>query len=171
MTDPRYPLGPMPQPLALSAAERAAALSAIRALPAELRLAVAGLTDTQLDTPYREGGWTVRQVVHHVADSHLNAYARTKLALTEDNPTVKPYHEQLWAELPDSALATELSLLMLEQLHGRWEAVLSDVTAWDRPWTHPQTGQWTLDTLLGMYAWHGQHHAAHITGLRKREGW
>ena len=171
MTDLRYPLGPMPQPLALNAAERAAALSALRALPAELRLAVAGLSDTQLDTPYREGGWTVRQVVHHVADSHLNAYARTKLALTEDNPTVKPYHERLWAELPDSALATELSLLMLEQLHARWDAVFSDVTDWNRPWTHPESGEWTLDTLLAMYGWHGQHHTAHITGLRGRRGW
>lgn len=167
----RFPLGPMPQVRHLTPAERQAALANLRDLPARLRSAVTGLSGEQLDTPYREGGWTVRRVVHHVADSHINAYVRTKLALTEDNPTVKPYHEELWAELPDSHLATELSLLMLEQLHARWDAVLADVTAWDRPWTHPESGEWTLDTLLAMYDWHGRHHTAHITGLRERQGW
>ena len=131
-----------------------------------------GLDDPQLDTPYREGGWTLRQVVHHVADSHINAYVRVKLALTEENPTVKPYEEQLWAELPDSRLPIDLSLELLEQLHTRLSAVLEDVTDFARPWTHPAQGRtFTLDTLLGMYAWHGRHHVAHVTGLRERQGW
>ena len=172
MTDLRYPLGPMPTPLSLTPQERQDALDAIRALPAELRAAVQGLDDPQLDTPYREGGWTLRQVVHHVADSHINAYVRVKLALTEENPTVKPYEEQLWAELPDSRLPIDLSLELLEQLHTRLSAVLEDVTDFARPWTHPAQGRtFTLDTLLGMYAWHGRHHVAHVTGLRERQGW
>lgn len=168
--DPRYPLGPMPTPLALSPAERAAALDALGTLPAELRAAVAGLDDAGLDTPYREGGWTVRQVVHHVADSHLNAYARLKLALTETNPVIKPYEEGLWAELPDSALAPGVSLDLLDALHTRLTRVFGGVGDWARPWTHPASGQWTLDTLLAMYAWHGRHHTAQITGLRARLG-
>lgn len=172
MSDLRYPTGPMPTPQALAPAERQAALAALHALPAELRAAVQGLTDAQLDTPYREGGWTVRQVVHHVADSHLNAYTRVKLTLTEDNPTVKPYEEGLWAELPDSALPPEVSLALLERLHGRLVAALGGVTDWSRPWTHPAQGRThTLDTLLAMYAWHGRHHVAHVTGLRQRQGW
>ncbi|MFC4637659.1 YfiT family bacillithiol transferase [Deinococcus hohokamensis] len=167
MTDLRYPLGPMPAPLSLSREERDGALMALGALPQELRAAVAGLSETQLDTPYRDGGWTVRQVVHHVADSHLNAYVRTKLALTEDNPAVKPYEEGLWAELPDSHLPVEVSLQLLQALHGRWVPLLGQVTDWSRPWTHPaQSRAYTLDTLLAMYAWHGRHHTAHITGLR-----
>ncbi|WP_291426788.1 YfiT family bacillithiol transferase [Deinococcus sp.] len=171
MTDLRYPLGPMPQPRHLTPPERERAIPAIAALPQDLRQAVAGLSAAQLDTPYREGGWTVRQVVHHVADSHINAYVRTKLALTEANPVIKPYEEQLWAELPDSRLNPEISLLLLEQLHTRWVGVLAGVTDWQRPWTHPVSGTWTLDTLLAMYAWHGQHHIAHITGLKKARGW
>lgn len=172
MTDLRYPLGPMPTPLSLTPQERQDTLDAIRALPAELRAAVQGLDDPQLDTPYREGGWTLRQVVHHVADSHINAYVRVKLALTEENPTVKPYEEQLWAELPDSRLPVDLSLELLERLHTRLSAVLEDVTDFARPWTHPAQGRtFTLDTLLGMYAWHGRHHVAHVTGLRERQGW
>ncbi|GHF49456.1 hypothetical protein HNQ07_002500 [Deinococcus metalli] len=172
MTDPRYPIGPMPIHLSLSPEEREAALGAIRALPVELRAAAHGLDDAQLDTPYREGGWSVRQVVHHVADSHMNAYVRVKLALTEDNPTVKPYEEQLWAELPDSALPPALSLELLDGLHTRLVTVLGGVTDFAREWTHPAQGRtYTLDTLLGMYAWHGRHHVAHITGLRERQGW
>lgn len=171
MTDPRYPLGPMPTPLTLTPEERAQAIAAIRALPSELRAAVAGLSPEQLDTPYREGGWTVRQVVHHVTDSHMNAYVRTKLALTEENPIIKPYQEQLWAELPDSALDPELSLELLEPLHRRWLAVLESVKDWGRTWTHPENGPRTLDTTLAMYAWHGRHHVAHITELRKARGW
>ncbi|MBZ9714372.1 YfiT family bacillithiol transferase [Deinococcus multiflagellatus] len=177
MTDLRYPLGPMPTPPHLTPEERAAALQALRTLPEALRAAVSGLTGPQLDTPYRPGGWTVRQVVHHVADSHLNAFARVKLALTEDNPAVKPYEEGLWADLPDSRLPPEVSLTLLDALHTRLVAVLygtplEDTATWARPWTHPAQGRtYTLDTLLAMYAWHGQHHVAHITGLRGREGW
>ncbi|MFC4424576.1 YfiT family bacillithiol transferase [Deinococcus navajonensis] len=172
MSDLRYPLGPMPTPLSLSPQERTAALEAIGALPTELRAAVQGLADAALDTPYREGGWTVRQVVHHVADSHLNAYVRTKLALTEDNPGVKPYEEGLWAELPDAALPVEVSLRLVDALHERWGRVLAGVSDWGRPWSHPAQGRrYTLDTLLAMYAWHGRHHVAHITGLRRQEGW
>lgn len=166
----RFPLGPMPTPLALSPDERAAALDALRALPAELRAAVAGLDDAGLDTPYREGGWTVRQVVHHVADSHMNAHIRLKLALTEADPVIKPYEESLWAELPDSALVPAVSLDLLDALHTRLVPVFASVTDWARPWTHPASGRWTLDTLLAMYAWHGRHHTAQITGLRERLG-
>lgn len=171
-SDPRYPLGPMPTPVSLSPAERLDAIQAIGALPAELRAAVSGLNDAQLDTPYREGGWTVRQVVHHVADSHLNAYVRLKLALTEDNPTIKPYEEQFWAELPDSHLPPEVSLKLLEPLHQRFVVVLEGITNWSRPWTHPaQAKTLSLDTILAMYAWHGRHHTAHITRLREQRGW
>lgn len=174
MTDPRYPLGPMPQPLSLTPGERAGAMSALRALPAELRAAVSRLDDGQLDTPYRDGGWTLRQVVHHVADSHLNAFIRLKLALTEDNPTVKPYEEGRWADLPDMRLPVEVSLGLLDSLHTRWAAVLENLTPedWAREWTHPAQGQtFTVDTLAAMYAWHGRHHTAHILGLRERRGW
>ncbi|ACO46840.1 YfiT family bacillithiol transferase [Deinococcus deserti] len=172
MSDLRYPLGPMPTPLSLSEQERSGALAALGALPQALRASVEGLSDAQLDTPYREEGWTVRQVVHHVADSHLNAYVRTKLALTEDNPGVRPYDETLWAELPDARLPVGVSLDLLESLHRRWVASLEGVSDWGRPWTHPAQGRtYTLDTLLGMYAWHGRHHIAHVTGLRGRQGW
>lgn len=172
--DPRYPLGPMPQPLTLTPQERAEALAALRALPGELRAAVAGLPDAGLDTPYREGGWTVRQVVHHVADSHMNAVVRLKLALTEDRPTIKPYEEGLWAELPDTRLPVEPTLGLLGGLHARWVAVLEGLTPedWARGWVHPAQGRaYTVDTLAAMYAWHGRHHVAHITGLRGRRGW
>ncbi|WP_281260169.1 YfiT family bacillithiol transferase [Deinococcus planocerae] len=173
-TDLRSPLGPMPQPFTLTPQERAGALAAIRALPGELRGAVTGLPDAGLDTPYREGGWTVRQVVHHVADSHLNAVVRLKLALTEERPTVKPYEEGLWAELADVRLPLEPSLMVLDGLHARWAAVLGSLTPqdWAREWTHPAHGHtFTVDTLAAMYAWHGRHHALHITGLRQRRGW
>lgn len=171
-TDPRYPLGPMPTPLELSVQERQTALEHLRCLPGELRAAVAGLSNTQLDTPYRDAGWTVRQVVHHVAESHMNAFIRVKLALTEDKPTVKPYEEDRWAALPDRLLPPEVSLTLVDALHARLLPVLEDVTDWGRPWTHPGQGRtYTLDTLLAMYSWHGRHHAAHITGLRGREGW
>ncbi|WP_343216653.1 YfiT family bacillithiol transferase [Deinococcus aestuarii] len=173
-TDPRYPLGPMPQPLTLTPEERAEAVAAIRALPGELRGAALGLSASQLDTPYREGGWTVRQVVHHVADSHMNAVVRLKLALTEDRPTIKPYEEGLWAELADMRLPLEPSLDLLDGLHTRWAAVLASLTPedWTREWTHPEHGHtFTVDTLGAMYAWHGRHHIAHVTGLRLRQGW
>lgn len=163
--DRRYPIGPMPTPLTLTPAERAEALAAIRALPSELRAAATALGESGLETPYREGGWTARQVVHHVGDSHLNAYARIKLALTELNPVIKPYEQQLWAELPDSRLPVDVSLSLLDALHTRIAAVLEGVgdADWARQWTHPAQGRtYTLDTLAAMYAWHGRHHTAHL---------
>jgi uncharacterized damage-inducible protein DinB len=162
----------MPTPLELTPPERQVALRHLRGLPQELRAAVQGLTDAQLDTPYRKGGWTVRQVVHHVADSHMNAFFRLKLALTEANPVVKPYDEGAWADLPDAALPPHISLGLLDALHARLLTVLDGVTDWSRPWTHPAQGRAsTLDTLLAMYAWHGRHHVAHIAALRGQRGW
>lgn len=163
----RYPLGPIPTPLSLSPSERQSALQALRDLPQQLSAAVAALSDAQLDTPYRAGGWTLRQVVHHLADSHANAYLRLKLALTEENPTIKPYDEQLWATLPDSAAPVQPSLEMLAGLHHRWVTLLEalDETHFARRWTHPDSGEWTVDTLLAMYAWHGRHHLAQIQSL------
>ncbi|MFB9991981.1 YfiT family bacillithiol transferase [Deinococcus oregonensis] len=168
--DRRYPTGPMPTPITLTPAERAEALAAIRALPAELRAAVAALGESQLDAPYREGGWTGRQVVHHVGDSHLNAFVRVKLTLTEINPTIKPYQEHLWAELPDSRLPVDVSLSLLDALHTRIVAVLDGVSDadWARQWTHPAQGRtYTLDTLAAMYAWHGRHHTAHLKLIKQ----
>ena len=147
----------------------------IAAAPAAMRTAVRGLNDGQLDTPYRPGGWTVRQVVHHVPDSHMNAYTRFKLALTEDTPTIKPYDEGKWAETPDgkSALVEE-SLTLLDALHKRWLIVLTSMQPSDflRKLNHPEwDAPLSLDAMLALYAWHGRHHAAHIAGLRTREGW
>jgi uncharacterized damage-inducible protein DinB len=151
------------------------AIDAIAAAPTKLRQAVNGLTDAQLDTPYRPGGWTVRQVVHHVADSHLNAYTRFRLAFTEQNPTIKPYDEAKWAELPDvAATSPEVSLALLEALHIRWVKLLRALTPaqLQRGFVHPEHGRLiTLERLLAMYAWHGRHHVAHITRLRERNGW
>jgi len=142
----------------------------IASLPGLLRQAVQDLTNAQLDTPYRPGGWTVRQVVHHLADSHLNSYIRFRLALTEYNPVVKPYEEQRWAELPDARLEpVEVSLVLLEALHQRWVALLKSLSAtdWLRTFTHPVSGKTTLVNAAGLYAWHGKHHLAHITNLHK----
>jgi hypothetical protein len=156
-------------------ARRAACVARIAAAPAALRAAVAGLSDAQLDTPYRPGGWTVRQVVHHVPDSHLNAYVRIRLALTENTPTIKPYEEARWAELPDArTLPIEASLVLLEGLHVRWVALLGGLGAADgaRQFHHPEHGRLiTVDELIAMYAWHGEHHVAHVTSLRLRNGW
>jgi len=174
MTDPRYPIGRAETKPVLSDAERRAAIDAIAATPANLRAAVAGLTPEQLDTPYRDGGWTVRQVVHHVPDSHMNAYVRFKLALTEDEPAIKTYAEDRWAKLADSQTTPiEVSLLLLETLHNRWDTVLRAMTPEDfqRPLLHPDHGRITLDQMLGIYSWHGRHHVAHVTALRERMGW
>ncbi len=174
MSDLRYPIGTMPNVAALSESERADAIAAIAALPGQLRAAVAGLDDRQLDTPYRPGGWTVRQVVHHVVDSHVNAYTRFKLALTEDVPTIRPYEEHLWAELPEARTAPpEISLALVDALHARWSAALAAIGPAEcaRTYLHPVNGPTTVDGLLAIYAWHGRHHTAHIAGLREREGW
>jgi hypothetical protein len=172
--DLRYPVGKYTRPERLSPEERARAIDSIAAAPKALRAAVAGLSDAQLDTPYRPGGWTVRQVVHHVPDSHANAYVRFKLGLTEDGPTVRAYNEADWAELPEAKGAPiEPSLAFLEALHVRWVLALRGIRPeeWGRGLVNSESGPYTLDQLLAMYEWHGRHHVAHVTELRRREGW
>lgn len=174
MADLRYPVGEFVPVTSLTAAERAAAVTTLAELPARLRLACAGLSDAQLDTPYRPGGWTVRQVVHHTADSHTHAYIRLKFALTEDNPTIKPYAEAVWAELADGRTApVSWSLDLLEALHARLVMVLGGLepTAFARTLFHPERGAMTVDHYLALYDWHSRHHTAHVTALRAREGW
>jgi hypothetical protein len=176
MTEPdlRYPIGKFQRPASLTPEERAAAAAIIAETPAMLRQAVAGLDDEQLDTRYRPGGWSVRQVVHHLPDSHVNAYVRVKLALTEDAPTIRTYEEARWAELPEATAApVEASLAFLDGLHQRWALALRALTpdAWQRPLVHPESGRQTIEQLTALYAWHGRHHVAHITALRQRHGW
>lgn len=173
MSDLRYPIGPF-TPRADTAEVLAAAVADIEQLPINLRHAVRGLTDARLDSPYRPGGWTVRQVVHHVADSHVNALIRLKLALTEDNPTIKPYDENAWAKLADTQLPIEVSLTLIDQVHTRWLAVLRalEPPQWQRTFVHPEHGKtMTLGYHAQNYGWHSRHHVAHITALRLREGW
>ena len=172
-TDLSYPIGKFKRPTEFSAESRAATIAGIAAAPAAMRRAVAGLSDAQLDTPYRPGGWTVRQVVHHLGDSHMNAFIRTKLALTEENPTVKPYNETEWAKLVDAQLPIEPSLSLIEVVHARWVAVLRSMTPaqFSRTLMHPENGPTVMDGMLAMYDWHGKHHVAHVTGLRERERW
>jgi uncharacterized damage-inducible protein DinB len=175
MTDERYPVGRWDRRKELTPGERAEMMDAIAAAPAALRAAVAGLDDAQLDTPYRDGGWTLRQVVHHVPDSHMNAFMRFKLALTEVNPTIKPYDEARWAELEDArSTPTETSLVLLDAVHDRWLRILRAMSGDDfrRTLFHPEHHvKMNLDELLGLYAWHGRHHVAHITSTRQRHGW
>jgi uncharacterized damage-inducible protein DinB len=174
MTDLSYPIGKFHFDGPLSAAQKEKALDDIADTPALLRAAIAGLSAEQLDTPYRPGGWTVRQVVHHVPDSHMNSYVRFKLALTEDEPTIKPYEQQLWAELPDTKeTPIEVSLTMLDALHDRWVRLLRSLNAsdWQRTFRHPELGPVSLERNLALYAWHGRHHVRHITALRERSGW
>jgi hypothetical protein len=175
MTDLQYPVGKFEREAErLTAAEHLTLIDGIAALPARLRAAVTGLTEEQLSTPYRPAGWTPRQVVHHVADSHLNAYVRLKLALTEDEPTIKPYDEAAWAELPDTQLVPlEVSLTLLDALHARWAALLGALPAeaFNRTFRHPELGVMPLETQLRLYEWHGRHHVAHVTNLRGRMGW
>jgi DinB superfamily len=174
MTDLRFPIGKFHYDGPFTDSQKEEALHNIAETPANLRKAVKGLSDAQLDTPYRLDGWTVRQVVHHVPDSHLNSYVRFKLALTEDDPTIKPYAEDRWAELSDSASTpVEVSLTLLDSLHDRWMRLLRSLSAedWKRTFRHPELGSITLEKNLGIYSWHGRHHVAHITSLREREGW
>lgn len=169
----RYPLGRF-TPVAPDAAVRRAAVAEIAALPLRLRDAVAGLAGAHLDTPYRPGGWTVRQVVHHVADSHINGFVRVKLALTEDAPIIKPYDEQAFATLDDMRLPVEVSLDLLAALHARWVALYAAMTEeqFARTFVHPEYPEpQSLDRHVQLYAWHSRHHVAHITALRAREGW
>lgn len=168
--DARFPIGKFD---ADRFSDRRANIAVISQLPADLRVAVGKLDNAQLDTPYREGGWTLRQTVHHIADSHINSLCRFKLALTEDAPTIRPYREELWAELPDSLLPVEASLQIIDGVHTRWSALLERMTDADfkRELEHPDSGKWTLDAMLGLYAWHSLHHLAHITTTCKRNGW
>lgn len=172
--DLRYPVGKLVRKPVLTAAERGSAIDALAHAPGALRAAVANLTDAQLDTPYRDGGWTVRQVVHHLADSHMNAYCRFRLALTEDNPTIKPYNEAKWAELVDArSMPAGLSVDMLDGMHARLVNLLRSIpeAAFQRMLNHTENGPMSVDALLGMYSWHGRHHVAHVTALRDRMQW
>ena len=174
MSDLAYPIGKFVWSGPASADDRARRIAEILAAPAALRDAVAGLSDAQLETPYRPGGWTVRQVAHHVPDSHVNGYVRFKLAVTEDTPTIKPYDEAAWAELADvKAVPVATSLALLEAVHERWVAFLRSLgeADWARTFNHPELGVVSLDRNLALYAWHGRHHVAHVTALRERMGW
>ena len=173
MNDPRYPIGKFERPTTVDEATRARHVADLAAAPALLRASVHGLDDAQLDTPYREGGWSVRQVVHHVADSQVQAYVRTKLALTEHEPTIKTWDERLWAELADVKGPLEPSLRMLEGAHARWVACLRSLPAeaFGRRIVHPVSGLLTIDQLLALYSWHSRHHTAHVTVLRTARGW
>ncbi|HEX6823329.1 MAG TPA: bacillithiol transferase BstA [Candidatus Sulfotelmatobacter sp.] len=174
MTDLRYPVGKFEYSGPLSEARRSLLIQEIADTPVHLRSATTALSESQLDTPYRPGGWTVRQLVHHVPDSHMNSYVRFKLALTEDEPTIKTYAEERWAELADTkATPIEVSLTLLESLHDRWVRLLRSLTSeqWKRTFRHPDLGPMNLEKTLALYAWHGRHHVAHITELRKRMSW
>lgn len=171
--DLSFPIGRFDQHAAVSPEMRAPAIDAIAMLPSRLADAVANLSNEQLDTPYRAGGWSVRQLVHHVADSHMNGYIRTKLGMTENDPTIKPYEQDEWVQLADARLPIDTSLRLLEALHERWTAVWRslDDDQFSRTFRHPELGSVTLDTHLQLYGWHSRHHVAHVTGLRARMGW
>ena len=172
--DLRYPIGKLERKSVLTPAERHSAIDAFAASPKQLRDAVAGLSDSQLDTPYRPDGWTVRQLVHHVADSHVNAYARFRLAFTEESPTIKTYAEGDWAELADArTMPVGVSLTLLDAMHERLVTLLRSLPddAFQRGLRHPDTGLMTVDSLLSVYSWHGRHHVAHVTSLKERMGW
>ena len=174
MTDLRYPVGKFEYQGTPNEAQRNVLIQQIADTPANLRIAITTLSETQLDTPYRSGGWTVRQVVHHVPDSHMNSYVRFKLALTEEEPTIKTYAEDRWADLADtSTTPIDVSLTLLESLHDRWVRLLRSLTPeqWKRTFRHPDLGPMNLEKTLALYAWHGRHHVAHITELRKRMAW
>jgi DinB superfamily len=174
MADPRFPIGKFHYDGPPLDEQRRKFIGEIEHTPAAIRAAVQGLSPEQLDTPYRDGGWNVRQVVHHVPESHMNAYIRFKLALTEDEPTIKPYAEDRWAQLVDvQSTPVEISLALLENLHVRWVVLLHGlrVDEWKRTFKHPELGLMPLEKNLALYAWHGKHHTAHITELRKRMGW
>ncbi len=174
MTDPRYPIGKFNVDREVDDEKRRLWLAQIAEAPVDLRKAVAGLSAERLDTTYRPGGWTIRQVLHHLPDSHLNGYVRFKLALTEEQPTIKPYLEAMWAETADNqATPVEVSLVLLESLHERWVNLLRSLSSADlaRTFLHPQSGPMTLDAAVSLYAWHGRHHIAHITCLRQARGW
>ncbi len=169
----RFPIGEFDKNVEVSPEIRAEFIQTIKDLPEKMANAIADLSEEQLDTPYRPEGWTVRQTVHHVADSHINSLCRFKLALTEENPTIRPYFEDRWAELADSRLPVNVSLKLLEAIHLRWISLLESMTDEDFKKTliHPDSGEWTVEKFLALYAWHSRHHTAHITHLRERNGW
>ncbi|NUQ27394.1 MAG: putative metal-dependent hydrolase [Acidobacteriaceae bacterium] len=172
VADPRYPIGKFSRPETITPEHRKEAIAEIAALPEKLSAALARLSEAQLDTAYREGGWTVRQLVHHIADSHLNAITRLKLALTEEKPVIRPYDEKAWAELPDNSLDVEVSVNLLKALHTRWATVLAtlDDAQWQRLLQHPeQPAPWTVEHLTLIYAWHSKHHVAHIRLLTQQD--
>jgi hypothetical protein len=174
MSDPRYPIGKFKFEGPADPKQKEKFIDDIAQTPVALRAAVQGLTPKQIETPYRDGGWTVRQVVHHVPESHMNAYIRFKLALTEDAPTIKPYMEDRWANLPDvQSTPVEVSLSLLDSLHDRWLHLLRALQPqdWNRTFNHPELGIMPLEKNLALYSWHGRHHVAHVTELRKRMGW
>ena len=174
MSDPRFPIGKFTYAGSPSEEQLKGFIKDIENAPAALRAAVQGLSPQQIETPYREGGWTVRQVVHHMPDSHMNGYVRFKLALTENEPTIKPYAEDLWAELPDNqSTPLEVSLTLFDSLHYRFARLLHSIKPeeWKRTLHHPELGTVPLEKYLPLYAWHGRHHVAHITELRKKMGW
>lgn len=173
--DVRYPIGKFSMPQSLTPAERAAAIHSLAELPEKLHGALRGLSESQLDTPYRKDGWTIRQTVHHVADSHMQSYGRTRLALTEDWPAITPYQEDRFAELADARTQpVDVSVQLVRALHARWTALLESLSDsnWSaRGYTHPETGRQSLEQVAAMYAWHGRHHTAQITAMRERMGW
>ena len=174
MSDLSYPIGKFDRNFATTREARTNRIKTIAELPMRVREAVAGLNEAQIETPYRPDGWTVRQTVHHIADSHANSLIRFKLALTEDEPpTIKPYYEDRWAELGDSRLPIDVSLKMIDAIHTRWLALLNSMSEFDfeKKFIHPETGEWTLEGALALYDWHSRHHTAHITNLRSRNGW
>ena len=167
--DLRFPIGKFDMSRDVTPEERASNIAAIGDLPAMIETAVAGMSETDLDTPYRPGGWTVRQTVHHVADSHINSFCRFKLALTEDVPTIRPYFEERWAELADSKLPIGPSLEIIRGVHRRLHELLLSLgdSDFERELVHPDSGRFSVEKLLALYAWHGRHHVAHITGTRR----
>ena len=171
--DLSYPIGKFDRNFKFTPQLKREFINEISELPNKLKSAIENLNDEQLDMPYRPEGWTVRQTVHHIADSHLNSLIRFKLALTEDAPTIRPYYEDRWAELTDSSLPIDSSLKIIEGLHLRWTTLLNSMSDDDfgRTLIHPESGEWTLAKMLGLYAWHSRHHTAHITKLRGRNGW
>jgi DinB superfamily len=173
VADPKFPLGPFDESATLCAETRRMAIDDIAALPRQMYDAVAGLSDAQLDTPYRDGGWTVRQLIHHVADSHANAFIRMKVALTDSNPLVMKFNQNAFASLADARLPIAPSLSILQAVHARWTVVCRSLIDpdWTRPFLHPELGPLTIERHIHLYAWHGRHHVAHVTNLRSTKAW